>query len=274
MDVAELLLEYVRVLIWPLLILALVMSLRGPIKALSGRVAVTSGYNAPEPDRIGETPVNSARTSATKLLLITSVIVFLLWILTPLVTALLHDAPAERGQFGDLFGSVNALFSGLAFAAVVVTIWIQQQQFSGQIRRLQDQTDLLRQSLRLDAWLKAQELFTTSVFVKARGVIFRRLDKAVDAPWTPEELEATGLVCRKLDELARLAPLLDRPTFLDAWDDPFAKAWFVLRDFVKDEQTKTGWARKWAAFEELGEAACAKLKAEGRRILRREAEST
>ena len=274
MDIAKLVLEYVRVLIWPLLILALVLLVRGPVTGLSGRVAASPAPHHPKLDRIGGTPVSWAQMSAPRLLLITSLIVFILWVLTPLLTALLYDSPNERGQFGDLFGSANALFSGLAFAAVVVTIWIQQQQFSGQIRQLQDQTDLLQQSLRFDAWLKAQELFTVSDFIKARGVVFQRLDKAADAPWTSEELEAAGLVCRKLDELARLAPVLDRPTLLDAWDDPFAKAWFVLRALVKDEQAKTGWARKWAAFEELGEAACAKLTAEGRRIHRRNPEPT
>lgn len=28
----------------------------------------------------------------------------------------------QRGQFGDMFGMVNALFSGLAFAGVIITI--------------------------------------------------------------------------------------------------------------------------------------------------------
>lgn len=28
----------------------------------------------------------------------------------------------QRGQFGDLFGVVNALFSGLAFAGLIITI--------------------------------------------------------------------------------------------------------------------------------------------------------
>ncbi|MGW8444263.1 hypothetical protein ACWGXJ_25465 [Paenibacillus sp. S33] len=37
------------------------------------------------------------------------------------------DNWADRGTFGDMFGSVNVLFSGLAFAAVVYTIQLQRQ---------------------------------------------------------------------------------------------------------------------------------------------------
>lgn len=32
------------------------------------------------------------------------------------------DCWEQRGQFGDLFGVVNALFSGLAFAGLIITI--------------------------------------------------------------------------------------------------------------------------------------------------------
>lgn len=34
---------------------------------------------------------------------------------------------AERGTFGDQFGAVNALFSGLAFAGLIYTIILQRK---------------------------------------------------------------------------------------------------------------------------------------------------
>jgi uncharacterized membrane protein len=42
------------------------------------------------------------------------------------------SAPAERGQFGDLFGVTNSTFSGLAFLALIYTIWLQQVQIAAQ----------------------------------------------------------------------------------------------------------------------------------------------
>jgi hypothetical protein len=39
---------------------------------------------------------------------------------------LLKDLP-DRGTFGDMFGAVNALFSGLAFAGVIYAIILQRR---------------------------------------------------------------------------------------------------------------------------------------------------
>lgn len=43
----------------------------------------------------------------------------------------------ERGSFGDKFGAVNALFSGLAFAGLFFTIVLQRKELSLQREELQ-----------------------------------------------------------------------------------------------------------------------------------------
>lgn len=43
----------------------------------------------------------------------------------------------ERGTFGDKFGAVNALFSGLAFAGLIFTIVLQRKELSLQREELQ-----------------------------------------------------------------------------------------------------------------------------------------
>jgi hypothetical protein len=45
-----------------------------------------------------------------------------------LLTWYFLEADADRGTFGDMFGSVNALFSGLAFAALIYTIFLQRRE--------------------------------------------------------------------------------------------------------------------------------------------------
>jgi hypothetical protein len=50
----------------------------------------------------------------------------------------------QRGQFGDLFGSINALFSGLAFAGVVVALILQNEELRRQAAQIQSQLDLTR----------------------------------------------------------------------------------------------------------------------------------
>ena len=38
------------------------------------------------------------------------------------------DKSDERGQFGDMFGAVNALFSGFAFAGLIITLILQRRE--------------------------------------------------------------------------------------------------------------------------------------------------
>ena len=44
---------------------------------------------------------------------------------------------SDPGKFGDMFGSVNALFSGLAFAGLIYAIWLQRIELKLQRRELE-----------------------------------------------------------------------------------------------------------------------------------------
>ena len=68
---------------------------------------------------------------------IAGIIAFLIiaiWFITLFV---LKDNP-NRGTFGDMFGSVNALFSGLALAGIILTILLQRTELALQRQELQD----------------------------------------------------------------------------------------------------------------------------------------
>jgi len=56
-----------------------------------------------------------------------------------------------RGQFGDLFGGVNALFTGLAFAGLVFTILLQRKDLkiqSNELRLTREELKLTREELK------------------------------------------------------------------------------------------------------------------------------
>ena len=53
-------------------------------------------------------------------------VVVVLW----LANWYLLEKDVERGTFGDMFGTVNALFSGLAFAGIIITIWLQKTELA------------------------------------------------------------------------------------------------------------------------------------------------
>jgi hypothetical protein len=79
---------------------------------------------------------------------------------------LLHSQE-ERGSFGDMFGAVNALFSGLAFATLIYTIHLQRHELRLQrIELAQTREELAGQKLQLAAQneLMRAENFESSFF--------------------------------------------------------------------------------------------------------------
>ena len=59
-----------------------------------------------------------------------TLLVLAIWLGSGFLVVALIPGWQERGQFGDLFGAVNALFSGLALAGVVYAILLQQEELS------------------------------------------------------------------------------------------------------------------------------------------------
>ena len=49
----------------------------------------------------------------------------------------IHNDVENRGTFGDMFGAANALFSGLAFAGVIIAIMLQRKELSLQREELE-----------------------------------------------------------------------------------------------------------------------------------------
>jgi len=76
-----------------------------------------------------------------------------------------------RGQFGDLFGGVNAFFTGLAFAGLVFTILLQGY-------HLRSQGEELRESTRLSVNATLADIYTRQIDVMERGNFRRHLWKA------------------------------------------------------------------------------------------------
>jgi len=56
------------------------------------------------------------------------VVVVALWVLSWILTVASVGTWPERAAFGDMFGAVNALFAGLAFAGIIVTVYLQKRE--------------------------------------------------------------------------------------------------------------------------------------------------
>ena len=62
----------------------------------------------------------------------------LLWGLSIPMLLLFFAPAASAAEFGDMFGAVNALFSGLALAGVVYTVLLQHEELRGNQKLLHD----------------------------------------------------------------------------------------------------------------------------------------
>lgn len=58
---------------------------------------------------------------------------------------LLYPLKQDRGTIGDMFGAVNALFSGLAFATLIYTMYLQRDELELQRRELKDTRNELKE---------------------------------------------------------------------------------------------------------------------------------
>ena len=68
-----------------------------------------------------------------------SLLVTIIWAVSALVLILLVDDFSKSGTFGDSFGVLNTLFSGLAFAGIIVTVKMQNDEMREQRKELQKQ---------------------------------------------------------------------------------------------------------------------------------------
>ena len=84
-------------------------------------------------------------TKEWKLFIRVGSVICVVWVASFLLIYLCIDDWGVRGQFGDLFGAVNALFSGLAFAGLVITIIQQRHDLQLQSEAINQTNEELKQ---------------------------------------------------------------------------------------------------------------------------------
>ena len=108
-----------------------------------------------------------------------------LWLGSAALIVHFLDDWTQRGAFGDLFGSVNALFSGLAFAGVLYTIFLQRQE----IERNRDDIEANRRNQQhakkvMDAQLKQMKQTTR---LHALTALMEYFNRQIADPTSSEE---------------------------------------------------------------------------------------
>lgn len=110
-----------------------------------------------------------------------------LWLIYWAAMFFFQSDSAVRGQFGDMFGAVNALFSAFAFAGLIYAILLQRKDLQLQLRELRDTREELRgQKEQLEAqnktflrqsfetrffeWLKLHHEIVNGIDIRSRAV--------------------------------------------------------------------------------------------------------
>lgn len=102
-------------------------------------------------------------TSRKRLFILLFLGVIVIWAVSALVTMYFLQEWSDRGTFGDLFGAVNALFSGLAFAALIYTIALQRDEIK------ENRAEIVLNRKELSKASKLQE--------KAQKVLIQQVDQ-------------------------------------------------------------------------------------------------
>ena len=79
-------------------------------------------------------------------MILLSAFVIGLWVVYPFAIRQIYPDIGERGQFGDMFGAINALFAGFAFAGIIWAIILQKNELRLQREELKLQRDDLEQT--------------------------------------------------------------------------------------------------------------------------------
>jgi hypothetical protein len=103
-----------------------------------------------------------------------------LWLAVPFL-GWLFSKPADAGTFGDSFGSVNALFTGLAFGGLIYTILLQRKELELQRQELKNnvaalnlQAEELKRSATAQAEIAKIQLTTARIDALATANVILR----------------------------------------------------------------------------------------------------
>ena len=121
--------------------------------------------------------------------------VLLLWIFSAFVIYLYGDSWSERGTIGDMFGAVNALFSGLAFAALLFTIIMQREEMMLNreeiiLNRRSITASSLAQKESQDILIKQVEQMHLSAKMNAIQTLITYYNSEIEHPLNSEEVIA------------------------------------------------------------------------------------
>jgi hypothetical protein len=199
------------------------------------------------------------------------------WVLTPrAIESIVGTDSAKQGQYGDLFGSINALFSGLALFGVIIALWLQSRELRVQHEEIvatqeQQKTALELQKKTVDALVAAMyarsfdkiyDVLDSKEVVTARHVIENDLRSIPFSQWEAKanwkEYERSIKTLLRAYNIAGIIVkngYLPTEHIIPHWEPNIRSTWQVLKPYVYDQRKQRGSRNHWPNFEWLVEEA-------------------
>lgn len=111
-------------------------------------------------------------------LIISFIVVFIIWVISLFIVLFGMKDWNDRGNLGDSFGGINALFSGFAFAGIIYTILLQRKELTLQRQELVDTRVELKRSA--DAQERSERAFQKQIEVMNLSARLNALNSAVE----------------------------------------------------------------------------------------------
>ena len=115
---------------------------------------------------LAESKPESARAFVLVALLVVAILVAYGFVVTYAITDWV-----QRGQFGDMFGAANTLFSGLAFAALTYALFLQRKELS--LQRVELALTRVELSKQSEAQSQQAETALRAAKINAYGSLFQ-----------------------------------------------------------------------------------------------------
>jgi len=150
-----------------------------------------------------ENSILDNRLASTLIFIFILALVGATWFWLPGILAVELTSLTERGQFGDSYGAVTSLFTGLAFAGLLFTILLQQreiklqrQDFINQLKEMQ----LSRKEAERQSQLQEQQIRIGEVQLRMKPLEVQiELIRLESLQWV--ESARHGMVGKKLEHL-------------------------------------------------------------------------
>jgi hypothetical protein len=161
---------------------------------------------------------------------------FALWLASGFAVWWVFPDWKTRGTFGDMFGGINALFSGIALAGVVIAIIFQRQELRLQRRELEMTRQELRRSSESQLRNLHIELLKLSIEHPELATVWPR-DLAPEGEEDFSRYMYVNLILQHMETLHRVGVLDDNGLNLELRhlfeSEHFIEFWSRTREFRK-----------------------------------------